>query len=154
MVAFFAGITEINALPPHYRAPNADISEFHPGEGLRAAGLTCPIKPAPPAEKSLLKMGLIYLLRPLGFEGDKAPDIDLNFSGEEDQAAAHHQTTEMFGKDNVFRAGTIGTLGQPGVWVCAQVRESRGIVVSKAEEERLIKGCMDVKRPPGSTQAA
>ena len=147
IVAFFSGITEVNALPPHYRCPKCQYSEFHPECDC---GPDMEDKACPRCGTMLEKDGYdIPFATFLGFDGDKDPDIDLNFSSEY-QAMAHRHTIELFGEANVFRAGTISAVAENTAFgYVKNYEEKTGKKFSKTEEARLAMGCVGFKRTTG-----
>ena len=148
-VAFLSGITEVNALCPHYVCPDCKYSEFY-DNGEYPTGMDMPNKTCPKCGAPLRKDGLTIPFETfLGFEGDKVPDIDLNFSGEY-QATAHKYVGELFGDGYVFKAGTIGTIAdKTAVMFARKYYEKKEIVAPDAELKRISKGIVDVKRTTG-----
>ncbi|MCM1134528.1 MAG: PolC-type DNA polymerase III [Clostridium sp.] len=153
LVAFMAGITEVNSLSAHYRCPNCFYCDFDSPEVKASAGnagCDLPDKVCPVCGKPLVKDGFdIPFETFLGFKGDKEPDIDLNFSGEY-QSKAHKYTEVIFGAGQTYRAGTIATLADKTAYgYVKNYYEERGNRKRVCEINRIVGGCTGIRRSTG-----
>jgi len=148
-VAYLTDITEVNSLQPHLRCPECRYSNFDVDKTMEC-GVDLPNENCPVCGSELQKCGFnIPFETFLGFEGDKVPDIDLNFSGDY-QIQAHHYVEELFGSENVFRAGTISTIAEKTAYgFVKKYMEANQLNIKNSEIKRLAKGITGIRRTTG-----
>jgi DNA polymerase-3 subunit alpha (Gram-positive type) len=152
LVAHLADITEVNPLAPHYRCPEPSCKLVIQGDtSLYGCGADMPDQICPNCGTAMHKEGFDIPFEVfLGFEGDKAPDIDLNFSSGEHQTQAQKYTEELFGKDNIFKAGTITTVAEKTAFgFVRNYYKEKGVAVRDIEAERLVGSLTGVRRTTG-----
>lgn len=167
-VATMMNITEVNPLPPHYLCPHCKFmaikfskededkinskEEMDLQEVLRSvgSGYDLPDMNCPKCNTLMDKDGQdIPFETFLGFNGDKVPDIDLNFSGEY-QAQAHLFVRKLMGYDNSFRGGTVSTIADKNaIGYVKAYNEAKGITMRDCEVERVSTHLIDIKRTTG-----
>ncbi len=147
--ATMSNITEVNPLPAHYYCKDCQYSNFDVAENYKI-GADLPDANCPHCDKKLVKSGFdIPFETFLGFEGDKEPDIDLNFASVY-QSTSHAYTEELFGEGYTYKAGTIGTVADKTAFgFTKKYCEENDIMVSNYEVERMARGCTGVKRTTG-----
>ncbi len=147
--ATMSNITEVNPLPPHYYCEDCQYSNFEVAENYKI-GADLPDAKCPHCDKALVKSGFdIPFETFLGFEGDKEPDIDLNFASVY-QSTSHAYTEELFGEGYTYKAGTIGTVADKTAFgFTKKYCEENDILVSDYEVDRMARGCTGVKRTTG-----
>lgn len=154
LVATMMGITEVNGLPPHYVCPKCKKSYFEDEEGnpltdKYASGYDMPDRVCECGEKLKKEGQDMPFATFLGFKAEKVPDIDLNFSGD-NQADAHNYVKVLFGEDHAYRAGTISTVADKTAYGYVKgYCEDLGIILNSIETERIALGCTGVKRTTG-----
>ena len=153
--ATMSGITEVNPLPAHYICPECHFVDFDSEQVQKYAkmgmsGFDMPDAYCPKCGAKMTKEGQdIPFETFLGFKGNKEPDIDLNFSGEY-QSKAHAYCEVIFGYGQTFRAGTIGTLADKTAFgYIKNYYEERGIHKRNCEIDRIVQGCVGVRRTTG-----